>query len=229
MFVYFREKPSYLSNSKLTNTSSRLSQHTYFDPENYRERHYVKSLGDLASNLQDLSLQFKQKENKNVSFDNISPSKKHSETFHTDAELARLRNSDLSFSGKYLSDDDSQWFRRRSQHHKGSYAHSSLDFEKRPHTARYLTSTGEEELYTPEERGIFPLSISDSLCLSYFPVTMSAPYELSYIDANPDSSSKNHSIRPKSAAMVKSAYKMKERNGVDREYFMTSEAPTIGN
>ena len=56
LFLSFREKAGHHSNSQLTNTTARLSQHALYDPDNYREqrsgRKYARNLSDLANNLE---------------------------------------------------------------------------------------------------------------------------------------------------------------------------------
>ncbi|XP_045197716.2 uncharacterized protein LOC123552264 [Mercenaria mercenaria] len=53
------ERSEYPTNSQLTLTTSRLSQHSIYNPDNYRERKhekkYARSLTDLANNLEYLS------------------------------------------------------------------------------------------------------------------------------------------------------------------------------
>ncbi|XP_021362796.1 uncharacterized protein LOC110456400 isoform X2 [Mizuhopecten yessoensis] len=109
----FWEKPAYLNNSQITNSSIRLtSKHTMFNPEKYSDRHYVKSLGDIANNLGNLSANL----NRSVSFSNKLQSKgisnnSASKFIDTEEELSRLRSqtSDLSFRGHPLRENENDW------------------------------------------------------------------------------------------------------------------------
>ncbi|OWF45859.1 uncharacterized protein LOC110456400 isoform X1 [Mizuhopecten yessoensis] len=228
----FWEKPAYLNNSQITNSSIRLtSKHTMFNPEKYSDRHYVKSLGDIANNLGNLSANL----NRSVSFSNKLQSKgisnnSASKFIDTEEELSRLRSqtSDLSFRGHPLRENENDWLntantmmsQRIASNYKTSYP--------------YEGEMDKEKEYTGQEKTEYPLSTRDSLSLRFFPVTMSAPYELSYIDSNVPST-KIHNIRPKSAPRLtskpgksKSMVGPFTRSDVDKMFLMSSEAPVTG-
>lgn len=218
----FREKPTYLNNSQIENSSARLSQHTMFNPEMYKDRHYVKSLTDIANNLGNLSDNL----NRSVSFSNKLQSKQISNNSladyrNTDRDLYQLRaqSSDLTFGTRSAS------------------AGALMSPRVMPGFAS-RTRSGEiddDDVYTRTEKMEYPLTTSDSLSLRYFPVTMSAPYELTYLDMNVPSA-KKHNIRPKSAPRLtsmastsKSNLKQFTRGDVDKMFLMSSEAPVTGN
>ncbi|XP_069140913.1 uncharacterized protein [Argopecten irradians] len=226
----FWEKPTYLNNSQITKSSSRLtSQHTMFNPAKYSDRHYVKSLGDIANNLGSLSANL----DKNVSFSNKLQSKEFSNNtlrtsfIDTDEELSRLRSqtSDLSFRGQPLRENEIDWLDRSNSMMSQRIANTYKT------SFPYKGEMDEEEEFTKQEKAEYPLSTKDSLSLRYFPVTMSAPYELSYLDINIPST-KKHNIRPKSAprfTFKSSKSKTKvgpfTRTDVDKMFLMSSEAP----
>ncbi|XP_033739934.1 uncharacterized protein LOC117327188 [Pecten maximus] len=224
------EKPSYLNNSQITNSSSRLtSQHTMFNPAKYSDKHHVKSLGDIANKLGNLRANL----DRNVSFSNklqsreISNNSLRTNFIDTDDELSRLRSqtSDLSFRGQPLRENENDWLNRSN----------SLMSQRITNTYKtsypYQGEMEEEEEFTKQEKMEYPLSTKDSLSLRYFPVTMSAPYELSYLDINVPSN-KKHNIRPKSAPRFtsmsgksKSKVGPFNRSDVDKMFLMSSEAP----
>lgn len=216
------EKPTYLNNSQIENSSARLSQHTMFNPEMYKDRHYVKSLTDIANNLGNLSDNL----NRSVSFSNKLQSKQISNNSladyrNTDRDLYQLRaqSSDLTFGTRSAS------------------AGALMSPRVMPGFAS-RTRSGEiddDDVYTRTEKMEYPLTTSDSLSLRYFPVTMSAPYELTYLDMNVPSA-KKHNIRPKSAPRLtsmastsKSNLKQFTRGDVDKMFLMSSEAPVTGS
>ncbi|XP_060082048.1 uncharacterized protein LOC132561343 [Ylistrum balloti] len=226
----FWEKPAYLTNSQITNSSTRLtSQHTMFNPAKYSDRHYVKSLGDIANNLGNLSANL----DKSVSFSKKLQSKEFSNKsltnfINTEDELSQLRSqsSDLSFRGQPLRVNENDWLNR-------SNSWMSQNITNKYKTSNpYKGEMDEEEEFTKQEKIEYPLSTNDSLSLRFFPVTMSAPYELSYLDINVPST-KKHSIRPKSAPRFTTSKPSKSqskvgpftRSDVDKMFLMSSEAP----
>ncbi|XP_069140917.1 uncharacterized protein [Argopecten irradians] len=148
----FWEKPTYLNNSQITKSSSRLtSQHTMFNPAKYSDRHYVKSLGDIANNLGSLSANL----DKNVSFSNKLQSKEFSNNtlrtsfIDTDEELSRLRSqtSDLSFRGQPLRENEIDWLDRSNSMMSQRIANTyKTSFPYKATSSKVITSPYQPEI-----------------------------------------------------------------------------------
>lgn len=215
-----------------------MSQHSEFNPEKYNDKQYVRSLSDLASNLKGLSSRFHDTlGSRDISFKNKRPKTASSylnrtrtqDSLYEDSYSTLINGleSDMSLSGRPLSPEESEWFRRSSSYlHRDSRRGKSREGIVKMTT---ISQEGEEqetreEEPTLEEQDCYPLSTYDSLVKQFFPVTYSFPEELLKSDKcmNSKLSQSKQSNRPKSAAHLSL------HSDVDKMLLLHSEAPLTG-
>ena len=253
--INFREKSGFYGKSSLTNTTSRLSQHALYDPDNYRDRKgmtYAKTLSDLANNLEYVSEKVDHTLNtlcKRSPTDDVKTNVKLEETtiskptmtkasLHeslrtdiTDDELLRLYEEKIedidNMGGKPISPRESQWYVNPN--------HLSSTIE-----APTLQSVG--HTFRKGEKVQDNYSDKDKIALSYFPVTLGSAYDLcaeEFPEAKPMLSSAPPSMRQRkprsrSATRLRNSHtvrisdKFDENQDLEKLYLTTAEAPTIG-
>ena len=257
IYFYFREKSGYNGNSSLTNTTARLSQHTLYNPDNYRERKgrkHAKTLSDLADNLEYVSDRVDHTLNRRFLHDDVKIEKELEETMTkptltnptltkaslheslrtdlSDDELLRLYEEKLedmdNIGGKPISPRDSQWYINPN--------HLSTTVE-----APTLQSVG--QTYREGEMAKDNYSDKDRVALRYFPVTLGTAYELcaeDFPEARPMLTSAPPSMRQsrarsRSATRLRNSHtvrirdKFDENQALEKLYLTTAEAPAIGN
>lgn len=258
MFI-FRERSEYPTNSMLTCTTSRLSQHSIYNPDNYRElkreKKYAKSMTDLAYNLEYLSDKVDHTLTKGVSFINkdkqteaavsqdlrgkidasdfVKPVKKY-ETLRGDLSEEEL----LDLYEKRVGELDEMSGRPKSPRDSQWYVNPNhLDTTCEAPT---LQSIGKTFRYGEKSKNIY--ADKDRIAFDYFPVTLGSSYEMCALDY-PASEPLNHTAPPsmrsgrsKSASRLSRSqtFRTKDRSfneqqDLEKMYLMTQEAPSIGN
>ena len=252
--VIYRERPEQLSNSRITNTTTHLSQHSVYNPDNYREKRekrYATSIGDLANNLEYLSDKVSDTLMKGVTFSEdlkgygdqniVKKSNKDfeyskpsfGESLRTDLsedELLRLYEKKVgeldSLSGKPVSPRDSQWYVNPNH----------LETTGEAPTLQSIGSSYRKGKFRSHER----FSDKDTVALKHFPVTLGSAYELCALDfpaSEPMNVTAPPSMRParsKSASrlmrskMFTGYDKFDPSKSLDKLYLTTAEAPITG-
>lgn len=236
-FIFsFSEKPLYLQNSRLTNTTSRLSQHRLCDTEKYRDRVYAESLGDLAKDLENVSRNVGDTLRRSVTFSEHQLPKSLKDSINRRSlereydELQEQKQYRESFGGLPVDQERALWYTQpvhlSRQEYSLSPRHGASSRARSPHKysgtiGAALSMQNESKKEHKDGERLSLLNVSDSIGLKYFPVTLGASYELSDLDRK--LSELERIPRPRTAIpYVKTSY---EPESVNSMYLMGSEAP----
>lgn len=225
-----------MQNSRLTNTTSRLSQHRLCDTEKYRERVYAESLGDLAKNLENVSRNVGDTLRRSVTFSENQLPKSLKDSINRrsiEREYDELQERKLykeSFGGLPVDQERALWYTQpvhlSRQEYSLSPRHGASSRARSPHKysgtiGAALSMQNESQKEHKDGERLSLLNVSDSIGLKYFPVTLGASYELSDLDRK--LSELERIPRPRTAIpYVKTSY---EPESVNSMYLMGSEAP----
>ncbi|CAC5416041.1 unnamed protein product [Mytilus coruscus] len=193
----------------MTNTTSRLSQHILDQEDNYRDRRYAESLGDLAKRLENTSKILRHKTPLEEEYDKIRDRKLFTE----------------SFGGLPVDDGKELWYTKPVHLSRQEYSrHGASSRSRSPHknsgTIGAALALQDTRQLNDDERN-FSLSSKDSMGLKFFPVTLQASYELSDLDRKLEEL--ENKPRPRTAnSYVKTSY---EPGSVNSMYLLGSEAP----
>ena len=206
----------------MTTTSRRLCQHS-MDLEAYRDKKYAQSLGEMAHNLQKVSRDVGSTLNRSV-------------TFKEPRQSSPLRSISSAGNLRSFSVTDADIINK-------------LYDKEFPRATMSETSPGisKSRAFDKEEEIAYPVYTQDYLVREYFPLTLSASFELDKMKADLSKTqaevvstrrSRSRS-RPKSALtrlrtdasrekynrLKEPKFEMVERSDVDKMYLMSSEAP----
>lgn len=225
-YLCYSEKPLALRNSRLTTTTSRLSQHMVDIEDNYRDKQYAESLGNLAKNLESVSRNVGNTLRRSVTFSGKQLNRELKDTI--DKRVAEKDNVDLWYTSPVhinrqeysLSPQHGASSRSRSPHKYSGTLGAALSLQNIPPRQR---SYKEEEKYEENgEEDQLSLSFNDSIGLKYFPVTLSASYEMSNLDRKLEQLESKP--RPRTAKpYIKTSY---DAGSVNSMYLMGTEAPS---
>ncbi|XP_052086710.1 uncharacterized protein LOC127724015 [Mytilus californianus] len=227
----YSEKPLGLRNSRLTNTTSRLSQHILDQEDNYRDRRYAESLGDLAKSLENTSKNVDNTLRRSVTFSghHLPYSLRHKTPL--EEEYDKIRDRKLfteSFGGLPVDDGKELWYTKPVHLNRQEYflspRHGASSRSRSPHknsgTIGAALALQDSSRVNYDERNL-SLSSKDSMGLKFFPVTLQASYELSDLDRKLEEL--ENKPRPRTAnSYVKTSY---EPDSVNSMYLLGSEAP----
>ena len=233
-FIFsFSEKPLYLQNSRLTNTTSRLSQHRLGDTEKYCDRVYAESLGDLAKDLENVSRNVGDTLRRSVTFSEHQLPKSLKDSINRrslEREYDERKQYRESFGGLPVDQERALWYTQpvhlSRQEYSLSPRHGASSRARSPHKysgtiGAALSMQNESKKEHKDGERLSLLNVSDSIGLKYFPVTLGASYELSDLDRK--LSELERIPRPRTAIpYVKTSY---EPESVNSMYLMGSEAP----
>ena len=257
-FIFFRERAECPTNSQLTLTTSRLSQHDIYNPDNYREKKhqkiYARSLTDLANNLEYLSDRVDTTLSKGVTFKNEDREiedeirrelrqEVSAASFKKPVKLTESLRRDLDEDNlldlyeKHVGEVDDMSGKPVSPRDSQWYVNPNhLDTTCEAPTLQSIGKT-----YRYGEKCQIEYADKDKVALRHFPVTLGSSYELCALDY-PASDTLNHTAPPsmrtgrsKSASRIGRSHtfrtvdrSFREGQSLDKLYLMTKEAPTIG-
>lgn len=257
-FSFFREKGEFLSNSKLTGTTSQLSQHSIYNPDNYREKRltkkYAKSMTDLANNLEYLSDRVNDTLTEGISLKRMDKEIEDEIRKEVREEIkASTFSKPISVNETLRSGLDEDKLLDLYEKRVGELDEMS----GRPVSPRdsqwfvnpnHLNTTCEAptlqsigKSYRYGEKSKAGLSDKDRVALEHFPVTLGSSYEMSALDY-PASEPLNKTAPPSMrTSRAKSDTKLgrivtfrtkdrsfKSNKNLDKIYLMTKEAPVTG-
>ncbi|KAL4233197.1 hypothetical protein ACF0H5_007881 [Mactra antiquata] len=253
------ERGEFLSNSKLTGTTAQLSQHSIYNPDNYREkrqtRKQAKSLTDLANNLEYLSDRVSETLTEGVSLKHVDKEiedeirkevkqKLEASTFSKPLSVNETLRGDLEedqlldLYEKRVGEMDEMSGKPVSPREAQWFINPNhLDTTCNAPT---LQSIGRSYRYGSKSKTGF--SDKDRTALDHFPVTLASSYEMSALDY-PASEPLNKTAPPSMrTSRAKSATKLgasvsfrtpdrsfKGTQDFDKLYLMSKEAPVTGS
>lgn len=215
----------------MTNTTSRLSQHILDQEDNYRDRRYAESLGDLAKSLENTSKNVDSTLRRSVTFSGHHSPYSLSHKTPLEEEYDRIRDRKLfteSFGGLPVDDGKELWYTKPVHLSRQEYSLSpryeassrSRSPQKNSGTLGAALALQDSRQLNYDERN-YSLKYKDSNGLKFFPVTLQASYELSDLDRKLEEL--ENKPRPRTAkSYVKTSY---EPNSVNSMYLLGSEAP----
>lgn len=227
-----------MQNSRLTNTTSSLSQHRLCDTEKYRDRAYAESLGDLAKNLENVSRNVGDTLRRSVTFSENQLPKSLKDSINRRSiereydELQERKQYNESFGGLPVDQERALWYTQpvhlSRQEYSLSPRYGASSRARSPHKysgtiGAALSMQNESRQEHKDGERLSLLNVSDSIGLKYFPVTLGASYELSDLDRKLSELERIPRPRPRTAIpYVKTSY---EPESVNSMYLMGSEAP----